>query len=67
MPTITPDEAREKFGELLHAPTRTYREFEEEGEGIWRPIYVDGGMAGYRLQRLHKLTKKLPKWRPRRK
>ena len=65
MPTITPDEAREKFGQLMHEPTRTYREFEEEGEGIWRPIYAEGGIAGYRLHRLHKLTKKLPKWRPR--
>ena len=63
MPTITPDEAREKFGELLHAAARTYREFDDPEGGIWRPIYQGGELIGYRLYKLHKI-KKTP-WRRR--
>ena len=65
MQTITPDEARARFGDLVHAATRTYREFEDSAGGIWRPVYDGGDLAGYRLYKLHRLTKKLPKWWPR--
>ena len=59
MPTITPDEARDRFGPLLHAATRTYREFEDtDGGGIWRPVIVDGEVVSYRLHQVHKVKKR---------
>lgn len=58
----TPDEAEKRFGELMHASTRTYREFENPGEGIWRPIYSDGELVSYGLYKLRRITKSLS-WR----
>ncbi len=57
--TITLDEARARFGEILHAGTRTYREFDDpEGGGIWRPIYVEGEVVSYRLYEIHRVKRK---------
>ena len=64
MLTLTPEEARERFGTLVHGPTQTHREFAEAG-GIWRPILVDGELVSYRLYELHKPKRKLS-WRKRR-
>ena len=57
--------ARKKFGDLMHVATRTYREFEDPEEGIWRPIYSDGELVSYRLYKLRRITKSLS-WRRRR-
>ena len=64
---LTPNEARARFGEILHAGTRTYREFEDpETGGIWRPVLVDGEVESYRLYKLHKLKRKVVWRKPRR-
>jgi hypothetical protein len=53
--TITPDEARARFGELLAGdPVKTYQHFETP-EGDWRPVFGPGPrgrglvLTGYRL------------------
>ena len=62
MDRMTLEQARERFGEIMHASTRTYREFDDpEGAGIWRPVYVDGEIASYRLHKVHKMKKTV--WR----
>ena len=57
MQTLTPEEARARFGHLMHQATRTYQEFEEPA-GIWRPVIVDGVLTSYRLYTLHKVPKR---------
>lgn len=52
---LTPSEARRKFGELLHEPTRVYRHFEID-DGDWRPELVGGELAGYRWYKRHKIS-----------
>ncbi len=47
--TLDPTRARARFGELVHPATRTYREFEEPGGGIWRPEILNGALVRYRL------------------
>lgn len=60
---LTPNEALARWGDLLHGPTRTYREFEEpDGQGLWRPVYEAGELKGYRRYMIRKLTKKVV-WR----
>lgn len=59
MPTLTPDEARRRFGELIHRPSQTYREFVDDVDGgIWRPVYADGELVSYRLYQIRKLKKR---------
>lgn len=60
---LTPDQARKKWGELLHARTRTYSYF-PDGDGEWRPELQGGELAGYRWHKLHKTGK--TRWRNRR-
>ena len=66
MEQITPEEARQRFGELEHSPTRTYREFDADG-GIWRPVYSGHELIGYRLYKIQKVSKTHPssRWRRR--
>ena len=47
--SLSPDQAQARFGELIHPATRTYREFEEPGGGIWRPEFYGGKLMRYRL------------------
>lgn len=47
--TLDPTQARARFGELVHAATRTYREFEEADGGVWRPEFYEGKLLRYRL------------------
>lgn len=63
---LTPDEAKARFGELLHRPTRTHMEFDDpDGRGIWRPQFnVDKTLRDYRLYRPVRATKVRPAWRP---
>ena len=58
MKTIPPEEARQRFGEILHAGTMTYREFDDPDGGIWRPVFVEHELTGYRLYKLTKLPKR---------
>lgn len=53
---LTPAEANRKFGELLHAQTRTYSHF-LDGDGEWRPELSYGQLIGYRWHKLHKTGK----------
>lgn len=46
---LDPMQARARFGELIHPATRTYREFEEPGGGVWRPEFFEGKLMRYRL------------------
>lgn len=48
---LTPAEARRKWGELVHGPTRTYLHFEEAG-GMWRPEVRGGELVSYGWQKL---------------
>ena len=66
METITLDEARKRFGELLHGPTKTYQQVDDPDGGIWRPIYVGRELTGYGLYKLNRVTKKRPsRWKRR--
>lgn len=66
MITIPPEEARKRFGEIMHAGTKTFREFDDPEGGIWRPVFVEKELVGYRLYKLTKLTKRLmARWKRR--
>lgn len=57
--SLTPEQARARFGDLLHKPTRTYMFFEEPTGGTWRPrFYMDRTLLDYRLYRPAQSTKK---------
>ena len=64
MPTITPQEARDRFGEIEHRATQTYREFSDDEGGIWRPVLIDGKLESYRLYRLHRIARKVSRRGP---
>ena len=48
---ITPDEARERFGELMHGDERGVRSYLSfiDGDGLWKPEYnFWSNLIGYR-------------------
>ena len=60
--TLDPSQAKSRFGELQHAQTRTYVEFEDK-DGVWRPELIAGRLKGYRLY--PKPKGGMTKWRKR--
>ena len=64
--SLTPDEARKRFGELLHGSTRTHMQFDGPDGGVWRPRFdADLTLLEYRLYRPVRGPKKVrPAWRP---
>ena len=62
---LTPDEARARFGELLHQPTRTYMFFNEPTGGTWVPRFnIDMSLLEYRLLRPVRTKKARPPYQP---
>jgi hypothetical protein len=59
---LTAPQAKRKWGEILHEPSRTYRHFEDAG-GIWHPELQGGELTGYRWQKVHQVKNK--HWRRR--
>lgn len=45
--TLTLDDARARFGELIHQPTQTYMYF-DDGPWIWRPEFENRNVVRYR-------------------
>lgn len=63
--SLTPEQARARFGELLHQPTRTYRFFDGPDGGVWRPRFdMDRTLLEYRLYRPAQKAKTRLAWRP---
>lgn len=63
--SLTPEQARARFGDLLHGPTRTYMFFEGDEGGTWVPrLDMDKSLLGYRLHRPAGKSKGKPVWRP---
>ncbi len=62
---LDPMQARARFGELVHAKTRTHREFDDPDGGIWRPDILDGALMAYKLYPEPRTVKAM-RWRTRR-
>ena len=61
---LTPDQARARFGELLHPATRTHVHFADPAGGEWRPELAGGELRGYRLHPALKVPHVRPPFRP---